>query len=282
MNIFELDIVSFFRIVWFCLGFALVGVEASPALLKEGDRYYALRADGAKGDRAKRENILTAQALYHLALQDSNSTEAAAGRMLKAYYFHGCYAYVDASDRLRIHTEAVEFGARYHALYPRNPAIGYWYAVNLSLWAKERGPLQAVREGAAERIRRIAETMISMTERNLVDQAGAYQILGRMHQLLPRIPLILTWPDKKLAEAYLRKSITADPDDLTGYLFLGELLRDQGRHLEAAQLIYPALRHEPRSSDLLEDNRNLWKLKQLSKSLRLSDKERISVSMKFP
>lgn len=261
---------------------AVVSAVAANPYIVQGDVYYAQRAKDAQGDRAPREKVLTALALYRYALPDSEFTEMAAGRILRAYYFQGCYAYVDATDRLRVHTEAIEFGARYYALYPRSPAIGYWYAVNLSLWAKERGPLQAVKEGVAERIRRIAETMISMTERNLVDQAGAYQILGRMHQLLPRIPLILTWPDKSLAESYLRKSIVADPNDLTGYLFLGELLRDQGRHLEAAQLIYPALRHPPRESDVLEDNRNLWKLKQLGLSLRLSEKEKLSVSMWIP
>jgi tetratricopeptide (TPR) repeat protein len=123
--------------------------------------------------------------------------------------------------------------------------------------------------------------MISMTERNPMDYAGAYQILGRMHQLLPRIPLILNWPDKKLAEIYLRKSIEADPHDLSAFLFLGELLRDQGRHLEAAQLIFPALRQQPRSTDLLEDKRILWKLQQLGESLRLSDDERFSVSIEW-
>ena len=258
---------------------AVFGAEAENAFITEGDHYYAKRAEGAHGDRARRENILTALALYRYALQDSNANRMAAGRILRAYYFQGCYAYVDAADRLRVHTEAMEFGARYHGLFPHDPTIGYWYVVNLSLWAKERGPLQAVREGVAERIRRVAETMISLAECNPVNQAGAYQVLGRMHQLLPRIPLILTWPDKKLAENYLRKAIQYDPADLNGYLFLGELLRDQGRHLEAAQLIYPALRHSPRSSEQLEDERNLWKLRQLSRTLRLSKEEKLSVSM---
>jgi len=268
----------FFVLGWF-LAFGLA--EASNPYINEGDKYFAQRAHGAHGDRAQRSHVLTSIALYRYALTDPDYAATAEGRILKAYYFQGCYAYVDAADRLRIHTEAIEFGARYFAQYPQHPAIGYWYAVNLSLWAKERGALQAVKEGVAERIRRIAETMVSMTELNLSDQAGAYQILGRMHQLLPRIPLILTWPDKKLAETYLRKSISADPSDLTGYLFLGELLRDQGRHLEAAQLIYPILHLSPRADARLEDSRSLWKLRQLSKSLRLSNEERLSVSMRL-
>ncbi len=271
---------SLLTVLLFVIG-AAFGMDGT-RFLEQGDAYYERRAEGARGDHADQQNILTALALYRYALADSSTEEAAAGKILRAYYFQGCYAYIDAQDRMRTHTEAIEFGARYYSRFPTNPGIGYWYAVNLSLWAKERGPLQAVKEGAAERIRKIAETMIAMTDSPPVDQAGAYQILGRMHQLLPRVPLILTWPDKRLAEAYLRKSIEVDPDELTGYLFLGELLRDQGRHLEAAQLIYSVLKRPPRNDEYMEDNRNLWKLRQLSKSLRISEQERLQVIARYP
>lgn len=264
-----------------CFGFSSALSPNNP-YLEQGDQYFSRRAEGAQGDRAQAQPIITAISLYNLALTDSTIEPLAATKILKSYYFQGCYAFQTPEERLEIHTRAVEFGKRYHAKYPNHPGIGYWYAVNLALWAKEKGPLKAIQEGVAEQIKNIAETALAMSQMDLTDKAGAYQILGRMHQLLPRIPLLLNWPDKKLAELFLRKSIEADSSDLTSHLFLAELLRDQGRHLEAARLVAPLLKRTPRPSEQLEDSRNLWKLQELSHSLRLTKKDKLALLHSYP
>jgi tetratricopeptide (TPR) repeat protein len=186
---------------------------------------------------------------------------------LAALYFKGRFAASDQKDRMQIHTEAKLLGEKMHAKYPKNKKIMSLYAVNLSLWGKEYGPLQAVREGVAGRVR------------DLGDSAEDYQILGRAHQLLPYIPLLLNWPDKKMANHYLNLALVQHPEDLYNSLFVAELLLDQNRFEEALNIIDVALLQGIRPDYVLEDRRARWKLKYLREQVLQKMK---NASQNFP
>ena len=244
-----------FRIFTVLLLAVALGLASANDNLIRGDYWYANRAAGAKGDRADRSIADKMTAAYQLAMRDSAVEEIAAEKQLDALYFKGRFAAFDQKDRMKIHTAAKELGERMHAKYPKNKKIMSLYAINLSLWGKEYGPLQAVREGVAKRVR------------DLSDSAKDYQILGRAHQLLPYIPLLLNWPDKKLADHYLNLALVHHPEDLYNSLFVAELLLDQDRYEEAISIIDVALLKGIRLNYILEDRRARWKLKWLRQQI---------------
>lgn len=236
--------------------------------LSRGDLYYAQRAVGASNDRADRLNALNTVNAYKIAMEDPNVHRTAGIRLLRALYFQGCFAFLDKDDRLRIFSEAKTIGEKLILKYPNDPDLAYWYSVNLSLWAKESGPIVAVRSGVAETIRKVTENA-TVRQKPQPAMAGVYQVLGRMHHLLPRIPFLLPWPNKEMAEKYLGLAATLDPSNLANPLFLAEFYRDMGRFEDARRVISPLKSRVPRVGQELEDRRNLWKLRDLEASLRL-------------
>lgn len=245
--------------------------------LQKGDHYYSLRAQGANGDRADRVLAVNAVNSYRLAMNDLSVEKEASIRLLRALYFQGCFAFVDSDDRLMAFTEAKEIGERMMAKYPGDADLAYWWSVNLSLWAKESGPVAAVRSGFAEKIRNATETALSKHHESTSEArnptlAGVYQVLGRMHHLLPRIPFLLPWPSKDLAEKYLRKAVALDSDNLANHLFLAEFYHDQERYAEAHRILVLVKNRTPRPGQELEDRRNIWKLQNLANEIRANSK----------
>lgn len=139
--------------------------------------------------------------------------------------------------------------------YPQNKEIAHVYASSLSMWGNERGALTSVKEGVANTVRDVATA------------AGNWQVLGRAHFVLPYVPLILPWPDKKQADKYLTMALKQDPKDLYNYFFLAELRFDQKRYADALDLIDRGLARGVRTSFFLEDKRGRWQLKELQKKI---------------
>jgi tetratricopeptide (TPR) repeat protein len=103
--------------------------------------------------------------------------------------------------------------------------------------------------------------------RDVATQTEDWQVLGRAHQLLPYVPLILTWPDKNLADQYLTQALQQDPKDLYNYFFLAELRFDQKRYADALDLIERGLSRGIRTNFFMEDKRGRWQLKELKKKI---------------
>ena len=139
--------------------------------------------------------------------------------------------------------------------FPKNKEIAHVYASALSMWGNERGALTSVKDGVAAKVRDVATA------------AEDYQVLGRAHFVLPYVPLILSWPDKKLADKYLNMALQKNPRDLYNYFFLAELRFDQKRYADALDLIDRGLSRGIRTNYFLEDKRGRWELKELQKKI---------------
>lgn len=226
--------------------------------LDEGEYWFKNRARNSKNDHADSLIVEKMIEAYKRALQDSTVEEKAAERLLYAYYFKGCYVidYHNHEARLKLFDESKTFGEAMHAKFPNNAEITSLYAQNLSLWSSEYGPLQAIKDGVARQIR------------DLSTEAKNWQFLGRAHQILPYIPIILNWPDKDLADKYLTRAHKQDPADLNTILFLAELRLDQNRYKEALKLVEDGLNRGIRNTYTVEDKRSRWKLKDLKEKIK--------------
>jgi len=231
--------------------------------MKLGDIYYGHRAKNASGNMAKDKNIKEAIKYYTLALADTNAKETAAWKLLRAYYFFGCFTELNLKDRQNVFEKAREEGKDFLKKYPQNAEIAYWYSVNLALWASLANPIVVLNAGSIKETRDIANMLIVQGKVNREAAAHGYQILGRAHQKLPHIAFILSWVNKDSSEIYFKKSLDLNSKDLGTYLFLAEHYVEGGKKQKAKELLQPIIKTKPRAEEFLEDERNLIKMRDL-------------------
>jgi len=242
----------------------LVSVSLAQSLnMKLGDTYYEHRARDASGNMAKDKNIKEAIKYYTLALADSNAKETAAWKLLRAYYFLGCFTELNTKDRLGVFEKARDEGKDFFKKYPQNMEIAYWYSVNLALWASLANPVVVLNAGSIKETRDIASLLIAHENDAGEAAARGYQILGRAHQKLPHIAIILSWVNKDSSEVYFKKSLALNSRDLGTQLFLAEHYVETGKKQKAEELLRLVVKTKPREEEFLEDERNLMKMRNL-------------------
>jgi len=229
--------------------------------------YYELRAKDASGNMAKDKNIKEAIKYYRLALADSETKETAAWKLIRAYYFLGCFTPLSFKDMQNVFEKAKNEGKGFYKAYPKNAEIAYWYSVNLALWASVVSPLVVLRAGSIKETRDLANMLVAQESKNKEAAAYGYRILGRAHQKLPYVAFVLSWVNKDSAEVYFKKSLELNSSDLGTNLFLAELYAERGKKQKAKELLQPLIKTKPRGEEFLEDERNLIKMRNLLNTL---------------
>lgn len=219
------------------------------------DSCYGARAERAKGDKADKKNAELMIAAYKRAQMDPAVHEKATEGLVKSAYFAFRFVPFDKNKRKVKLDSLKDLSEKAYNRYPKNREIAHIYAASVSMWGAEKNPLAAVKDGVAAKVRDIA-----IATKN-------YQVLGRAHQLLPYIPIILSWPDKALAEKYLTLALEQDSTDIYNYYFLAEFRLDQKHYDEAQKIIDKGLARGVRTDYFLEDRRGRWHLKELQKKL---------------
>jgi len=231
--------------------------------LHQGDFHYALRAQDSKDNMANDKNINAAINYYNLALKDSSAKQEAAWKLLRAYYFLGCFATPDLKKRIKLFEKAKTEGKVFFNAYPKNTEIAYWYSVNLGLWAREVNPAVALKAGSIKDSREIAKMLIAQEANDKETAARGYQVLGKMHQKLPSIVFVTGWVKKDSAEYHFKKSLSLNPNDLGTRLFLAEYYKECSRVKEMEEVLKPVRGKRPHPENYLEDERNFIKMKKL-------------------
>jgi hypothetical protein len=212
------------------------------------------------------KNIKEAIESYTLALKDPAAKEEAAWKLLRAYYFLGCFTMPKAKDRKAHFEKAKKEGKAFSIEFPKNNEITYWYSVCLALWAREVNPLTALNAGSPTETRELAKKLINAEKfGDNKTAARGYQILGRSHQIIPKIAFVLNWVNRDSVEHYLFKSMQLNKNDLTTHLFLAEYYLSQKDTLMARSTLSPVLKTKPRPEEFLEDERNFMKMRNLIK-----------------
>lgn len=219
------------------------------------DSCYKARAERAKGDKADKKNADLMIAAYKRAQKDSTVAEKATEGLVKSVYFAFRFVPFEKNKRKAKLDSLKDLSEKAYNRYPKNKEIAHIYAASVSMWGAEKNPLAAVKDGVAAKVRDVATATKN------------YQVLGRAHQLLPHIPIILSWPDKELADKYLNMALKQEPADLYNYFFLAELRLNQKRYDEAQKIIDKGLARGVRTDFFLEDRRGRWHIKEVQKKL---------------
>src|SRR5882724_4360235 len=197
------------------------------AQVSEGDQHWKVRAEGHTGGRAKAAQIDAAIAAYRKACaQEPNNLEAR-WKLLRAVRFKGAYVAISNDEKKAIYAAAKTDGEAAMAIVNRQliakgvkpdadqkkvaaaaraipgaVEVYFWDSVNWGEWALAYGKMAAVREGAADRIRRAAT--IAMLIDPKTDGGGPQRVLGRLHDQTPRVPFMTGWASSKEAVRFLR------------------------------------------------------------------------------
>lgn len=223
--------------------------------LRIADSCFTARAERANGDKADKKNANLMIEKYRAAMADSSVLEAATEGLTKSLYFSFRFVHFDKNKRKQKLDSLKTISENAYRQFPKNKEIAHVYASAISMWGNERGALASVKDGVANIVRDVSTA------------AKDWQILGRAHFMLPYVPLVLSWPDKKLADKYLTMALQQNPKDLYNYYFLADLRFDQKRYADALDLIDRGLARGVRTSYFLEDKRGRWHLKELQKKI---------------
>jgi tetratricopeptide (TPR) repeat protein len=237
------------------LAFTFCGISFANEDLRVADSCYAARAERAVGDKANAKNAKLMIDSYHKAMNDASVEERATEGYVKSLFFAFRFVHFEKHQRKAKLDSLKTISEAAYQKFPKNREIAHVYASALSMWGNERGALTSVKEGVATTVRDVAI------------MAEDYQVLGRAHFVLPYVPIVLSWPDKKLADKYLNLALEKDPKDLYNYFFLAELRFDQKRYADALDIIDRGLSRGIRTSYFLEDKRGRWQLKELQKKI---------------
>ena len=217
------------------------------AQIPGGDQHWNARAEGHVGGRAKAAQIDAAIAAYQKAVaQDPNNLEAR-WKLLRAIRFKGAYVASTNDEKKNIYSGAKTAGEGAMAIVNRAlaaknvksdaaekqvadaartiPGAGevfFWDSVNWGEWALAYGKMAAVRQGAADRIRR--EATIAMLADPKMDGGGPQRVLGRLHDQTPHVPFLTGWASSKEAVRFLNESNKLDPANKITRVFLAEAM----------------------------------------------------------
>ncbi len=236
------------KTIWI-LGLVLILAVPSFAQVADGDQQWAVRAEGHQAGKAKPAHVDAAIAAYQKAVAQNANDLDARWKLLRAIRFKGMYVASSADEKKAVYNQGKDAGKQAIALLEKQLAakgvksvtdasekqvadaartiqgageIFLWDAINWGEWALVYGKMAAVREGAADRIKREA-TIAMMIDPKLENGAPA-RVLGRLHDQTPRVPFITGWASSKEAVRLLNESIKIDPANKITRVFLAEAM----------------------------------------------------------
>jgi tetratricopeptide (TPR) repeat protein len=174
---------------------------------------------------------------------DATNFEAA-WKLARADYWLG--GHVPEAERRGIFEQGIDAGRKAAVLQPNRPEGHFWMAANMGALAESFGMRQGIKYRTP--IRTALETVLRIDP--AFQDGSADRALGRWYYKVPR----LFGGSKKLAEAYLRKSLTYNPNSTASHFFLAELLLDDDRTQEGRAELEAVLNATPNPDWIPEDN----------------------------
>jgi tetratricopeptide (TPR) repeat protein len=230
--------------------------------VSEGDQHWAARAEGHQGGHAKAAQIDAAIAAYQKAIGANPNDLEPRWKLLRAIRFQGAYVATTNDQKKQVYTSGKNASASAMAVVARLLAtksvraggaekdiaaaarslpgageIYFWDSVLWGEWALAYGKMAAVREGAADHIRRNA-TIANLINPNL-EAGGPSRVLGRLHDQTPHVPFLTGWASSKEAVRFLTEATRIAPANKLSRLFLAEAMvnRDSDAKPQAVQML---------------------------------------------
>jgi tetratricopeptide (TPR) repeat protein len=251
------------------------------AQANEGDQHYLKRAEGRNGDIASPVEITAALEAYAAAMAKNREDVDSRWKYLRATYYKAEYTGLDDAKKAALYDRAKPVAEEAIAALRRKAALKagrasqtlepqelgaalagdtqagetfFWTAVNWGQWGLAHGKWASARAGAASKIRDDCRITIAVDPK--LEDAGGYRVLGRLHSVSPRIPLVTGWIDRQEAVEDLRKAVSLAPRNLINLFFLAEALHEwTDQREEAVEILRQVIAATPHPDHLVEDLR---------------------------
>ena len=187
---------------------------------------------------ADKTNIDQSIALYKKILDtstDATIKQEAAWKILQAYFFKALFTTTDDKGKVRVFSEGVSVGEKLVGEFPQSVAVNCWFGIVLGYKGEFDSKIHSAKDGIPGRVKAIAEKVIALDDRYL--DAGGYRMYGRLHYIVPSVPVVMSWPSKKKSVEYLEKACTIAPKNLFNNLYLAEALLSQKQTERAVPLL---------------------------------------------
>ena len=210
--------------------FVVLFVAATAAAqIPDGDQHWAMRAEGHQGGHAQAAQVDAAIAAYRKAIAQNPNDLEARWKLLRAIRFKGAYVAPTNQAKKPIYDEGKKAGQEALALVRGKSGVDVaeiylWDAVNWGEWALAYGKMAAVRQGAADRIKREATLAMQMDPK--LEGGAPARVLGRLYNQTPHVPFITGWASDKEAVRFLNESLKIEPANKITRVFLAEAMVD--------------------------------------------------------
>ena len=234
---------------------SILVVSASAAAdgnnFEEGINWYNQRAAGAVGYKAKPDYINKAIVFFERALE-ANENELETGIFLmRSYIWKARFVQKTNSEKRATFKLAKEVGDMLVPKYPKNKELRFEYLSGLGQWGEVLGVFTAAKEGIVDKVRKQMEALIALDPE--YRKGTSTRALAVLNLRVPKIPFILSWPDKKKAVITTKAVVDKYPDDIGNNFYHAEALVKNNRDQEAIPYLKKALSIKPEAKYLLED-----------------------------
>lgn len=260
-------------------------IGAEPATLAAARQRWENRAQGFDGEWASAQPIAEAVESYELALEDDPDNLEIHRELLRALYFQGSFTDLEDQERALIFAHGTEVADRavevVHGAgrlewkkreklveearqHDGAGEVHFWAAMHWGQWGDLHGPMAALRQGVAARLRVHGQLAIELAPD--YEEAGPYRFLGRMHSEAPKVPMFTGWINRETAVTLLEEAFERAPLHPDNRLFLAEiwLERRPDKADEAHAILSSLTKTEPRPGHEVEDS---FSLKAAAESL---------------
>lgn len=269
-------------------GMASAAPSAAPESLAAARTAWEQRARGFAGEWAEGGVIGVAVAAYEAALREAPASLEVHEELLRALYFQGTFTDVSGDQARSIFERGVAVSeSAMRLLYgpagaakrevadlvaeaadqDRAGALHFWSAVLWGQWGDNQSMMAALRAGVATRVR--DHGLVAMELDPMYDNAGPLRLLGRMHAVAPKVPMVTGWIDRDRAVELLERAHELAPADPQIRLFLVEVWLDRRpkKKAEAVDMLGALVRDSPRPGFEVEDSFVLRDASELQRTL---------------
>lgn len=218
---------------------------------EEGLRWYNQRTSGALGLSAKPEHINKAIGYLEKALANGENELETAIVLMRCYIFKARFTQDSDSDKRKTFQLAKEVGDKYVPKYPLSKELRFEYLSSLGQWGEVMGVFRAAKEGVVDKVKAQMEALIKLDPE--FRKGVPERALAVLNLRVPKIPFILSWPDKKKSLVMTTKVVDKYPDDIGNNFYHAEALVENGKEEEAKDYLMRALSMQPDQEYLLED-----------------------------
>ena len=245
----------------FCVVFGMNASVVAQSNFEEGLRWYNQKASGAVGCKANPEHVDKAISYFERAVA-ANQNELEAGTyLMRSYIWKARFTVESQGDKRKIFEMAKNLGDRLVPKYPLSKELRFEYLSALGQWGEVLGVFRAAREGVVDKVKAEMEALIKLDPE--FRMGVGERALAVLNLRVPKIPFILSWPDKKKALAMTADVIKKYPDNIGNNFYHAEALVENGKKEEAVTYLKRALTMEPEEEYLLEDRHFHLEVKQM-------------------